>query len=446
MKRLSNILLYICFLFLLIIPLPSFALDAEREVLGNGLTVLFFERHNLPIVKVELLIKASKVDEPSEKAGLANITASMLTEGTKNRTSLQISEEIEFMGADLGVSSDNDYTTISLFILKREIEKGFDIFSDVLLNPTFPEDELKQKKKIVKGSLKQSEESPSFLANRAFLKEVFGTHPYSRIIEGTPESIDLITREDIIKFYRQYYQPERSILSVVGDLSHDELMNLIDSYLKAWKNTEFKIHKRPDRNGHFIKKIITIDKDLTQATIMLGHKGIKRDNPDYYAISVMNYILGGGGFSSRLMQTIRDDMGLAYDVHSSFSSNKHGGYFKAAVQTKNKSANKVIEEILNQIERIKKNKVSEQEINDAKSYLTGSFPRRIDTMSKIASFLVGVEYYGLGLDYDIKYVDYINAITRDDIKRVAEKYLNNENYILVVVGNIEEANISRDKY
>jgi zinc protease len=177
-----------------------------------------------------------------------------------------------------------------------------------------------------------------------------------------------------------------------------------------------------------------VDRELTQANIIVGHSGIKRGNPDYYAASVMNYILGGGGFSSRLMQTVRDEMGLAYDIHSFFAPYKEGGLFEVGVQTKNESAKTVIGEIHSQMNRIRKDKVSEQELNDAKSYLTGSFPRKLDTNRKIADFLVAIEFYELGLDYVDKYPQYIRSVTADDVLRVAGKYLDTQDLVTVVVG------------
>jgi zinc protease len=186
-------------------------------------------------------------------------------------------------------------------------------------------------------------------------------------------------------------------------------------------------------------KVIKIQKKITQANIILGHLGVKRDNPDYYAVSVMNYILGGGGFASRLMDNIRDNKGLAYDVHSSFSANKYAGSFQAGLQTKNESANTAIAEVLKEMERIRTEPVSDRELSDAKSYLTGSFPLRIDSNRKIAVFLTAVEYYGLGLDYVDNYRKFIEAVTKDDVQRVAKKYLHTGSYVLVVVGDLEKA-------
>jgi zinc protease len=449
----------------LIFNLGAFALDVKRTVLPNGLIVLYSEKHSLPIVMVTLLVKASQLNEPKEKAGLANLVAELLTEGTKGRRSTDISEEIEFIGASLDVSAGNDYTTVTLSVLKKDINKGFELFSDVLLNPVFPQDEIDRKKELIKGYLRQREENPSFLAGRAFKKEIFGKHPYGRLIEGDVETIENIKREGLIRFYSDYFLPNNSILSIVGDLTSDELNSLIERYLSEWKKADlpYNLLESPhtpllkrgaegDLKGGMggfsdekkAKKIVKINRDLTQANIILGHLGISRDNPDYYAISVMNYILGGGGFSSRLMQSIRDEMGLAYDVHSFFSANKEGGIFQVGVQTKNESADTVITEILRQIERIRKEHISDEELSDAKSYLTGSFPRRLDTNRKIADFLALVEFYNLGLDYAEKYSEYINSVTKDDVLRVARKYLDPENYVLVVVAGQKKGNIQKN--
>jgi zinc protease len=391
---------------------------------------------------VTLIVKASQLDEPQDKAGLANLVAELLPEGTKNRTSKAISEEADFIGASLDVSAGNDYTTVTLSVLKKDIDKGFELFSDILRNPVFPQYELERKREQIKGSLKQQEEEPSFLAGRAFKKEVFGEHPYGRLTEGSPESLDILTREDLIKFHAEYFVPNNAIFSVSGDLTADELDALIERYLSAWKGTEpaGKSIPKPDKGD--TKKVIKIDKDLTQANIMLGNPGISRDDPDYYTASVLNYIFGGGGFSSRLMHSIREKMGLAYDVRSSFSAHRQAGSFEIGVQTKNESANTAIGEILKQMELIMQEEVSDEELSDAKSYLTGSFKRRLDTNRKIADFLALTEFYHLGLDYDKKYPDYINAVTKKDILRVAKKYLATKNFVLVVVANQKKAELN----
>lgn len=424
----------------LVFSATSYGLDIKKKVLPSGLTVLHVEKHNLPLVMATMLVKASHVDEPEEKAGLANIALILLTQGTKTRTASEISEEMDFIGAGIGQSITSDYSTVSLSVLKKDIAKGFDVFSDVIVNPSFQEAEILRKKDLVKGSLKSHEEEPSYLAERAFKKAVYGAHPYGRHAEGLIETIDGISRDDIVKFHGDYYVPNNCVLAVVGDLTDAELDGLLDKYFGKWKKAEVrkKKYEIPQVKG---KKVIKLQKDLTQATIYLGGLGVRRDNPDFYKISVMNYILGGGGFSSRLMNKIRDDLGLAYDVRSFFTSSLDKGLFQVSVQTKNASAGTVIKEIVGQMERIRTSQVSQSELEDSKAFLIGSFPGRIDTMRKIADFTVLLEFYGLGLDYMDKYPSYINSVTKEDVMEAAKKYTSLEDYVMTVVADQKKADI-----
>jgi zinc protease len=414
---------------------------ARREVLPNGAVLLHAERTAVPIVKVVVAIKAGSILEPPEKAGLSNLTADLLNEGTKKRSSRDISDAIEFVGGSLATSGGFDYVTVGLSVLKKDVEMGFDLLSDIILNPSFSPEELKRRKKIISNSILQQKEEPGLVASKAFLKSVFVNHPYGWPVEGTEESLDSITRQDIVDFHRLFYTPNNTIVSVAGDISRSELVSLIDKYFKTWKPKKISGRSLPPLKIGNSAEVIKIHKNITQATIIIGHLGIKRSNPDYYAVSVMNYILGGGGFASRLMDNIRDDKGLSYDVRSSFSSRRYGGDFDVALQTKNQSANTAIDEIFSEMNRIKAEPVSDRELNDAKSYLIGSLPIRLDSNSKIARFLTAVEYYDLGLDYVEKYKRLISAVSKDDILRVAKEYLNTENFILVVVGDMKSADL-----
>jgi len=431
--------------FHVLFPNDSDALDVKRQVLDNGLVLLIVERHNLPVVKVSLGINAGNLMEPEEKAGLSSLVASLLTEGTTSRTAEQISESIEFVGGSIGASGGDDYNSASLSVLKKDIDLGFDLLSDVILNPIFPEDKFNKKKERVKGSLKSKEEDPGFLASREFKKALFGSHPYGRLISGTADSIDNITREDLVEFHLSHYAPENSVMSVVGDVEPEEVEKLIEKYFAKWTAKKVSKQALPKVEAVRVRETIKIDKDLTQATIKLGHIGVSRDNPDYYSLSVMNYILGGGGFASRLMQNIREEKGLVYDIHSYFRSNRLGGSFQVGLQTKNESANTAIEEILKEIKAIRNIPVTDEELSDAKAFLTGSFPMRIETSSRIANFLVAVEFYGLGVRYIDDYPEYINKVTKEDVTRVASKYLDPEKFILVVVANQDKTGL-KDRF
>jgi len=232
LKRSIFCLLTLSF-FLCLLPEQTQALNVKKSSPAAGLTLLHAERHTLPIVAINLLIKASPLNEKKQKAGTANLTARLLKEGTVKRKSIEIGEDIEFIGASLDTSVSRDYTTISLTVLKKDLERGFEIFSDILLNPTFPDAEIQRKKDLIKGGLRQNEEAPSFIVNRIFIGEVFAEHPYGRLVEGSIETIENINKDDILRFYNDYYLPSNSILSVVGDITETELNNLINKYLKA---------------------------------------------------------------------------------------------------------------------------------------------------------------------------------------------------------------------
>jgi len=227
----------------------------------------------------------------------------------------------------------------------------------------------------------------------------------------------------------------RAIIAVVGDTTEGEVRSLISEFFKEWRSVDVQPPARTAPPRIEKVEVRKLDKNITQANIAIGHVGIHRENPDFYAVMVMNYIFGGGGFSSRLVDNIRDNRGLAYDVHSSFSAQKEPGAFRVWVQTKSESANEAILEIFKELRRICKEPVSDAELSDAKSYLTGSFPLRMDTSAKIAAMLTNIEIYGLGLDYPENYQRLIKAIRREDVQRVAAKYLHPDQMVVVVLGN-----------
>lgn len=426
----------------LMLAAPAWAIDATRQVLPNGLTVLHMQRGGLPLVVVSIMVRAGALEEPAP--GVASMTARLMDEGTTHRSSEQISSEAEFIGADLSVGAIVDYAELNLTVLKKDLDKGFEMLSDVMLNPTFPEAELARQKVMVKNGLKASEDSPKFLAMRAFTKEVFGPQsPYGRQLEGAPEAIDALTTDALKSFHKARYAPNASIMAVAGDISEAELKAMLDKYFAGWTPREVPQNEppMPPARTKGETKILIDKPDLTQATILLGHHGIRRNNPDYYAAAVMNYVLGGGGFSSRLMDRVRDDLGLAYDVRSTLAVGWKDGNFHIAAQTKNKSATSVVEESLAAMRKMRESGVTAQELADAKAYMIGSFPRRLETLHGIAGFLGAIEFYGLGMDYDKDYKRIIAGISEDDIKRVARKYLDPDNYALVVVARQSEAGL-----
>jgi zinc protease len=425
----------LCFL-----PMPAQAAGplGKRIVLKNGMVLLLAEKHEIPMVTMSMAIKAGSVAEPSEKPGLASLTASLLTQGTMKRTANQISREIDFIGGSLSVSGGDDFASASLRVLKKDLRTGLDLLADVLLHPAFDQKEIDRKIKEMLASIQRQKEEPDVIAGEAFTKAVFGSHPYGRTNDDVAAYLPKLVRQDVVDFYSRRYGPNDAIIAVVGDVAEKEIVPLLNEYFKGWKPAEKASppHGTPPAISAVVVK--KLDKKITQANIAMGHLGINRENPDFYAVMIMNYILGGGGFSSRLMDNIRDNRGLAYDVHSSFSAQKEPGSFRVWVQTKNESANQAIEEIFKELNRIRTEPVAEKELADAKAYLTGSFPLRMDTSSKIAGMMTSVEIYNLGLDYPQKYPKLINAVTREDILRVAKKYLDPDKIVVVVLGDQEK--------
>jgi zinc protease len=440
----SKYLVLVLTFFLVWMGLPASSLQAmppvQRTVLSNHLTLLASEEHSLPFVTLQLLIDSGSRKDPSGEEGLAYLTAKGLLHGTSKHTIHQINEELDFMGASLNSSTGRDYATVGLRVLKKDLDKGLDLFMEVLTQPIFPEDEIHREVEKTLAAIQSEEDRPEQVAEKAFLKALFLKSPYAHPVLGTKESVPRLNRGTVVQFYRSYYHPNHGILTVVGDMSREEIKARLMPRLEKWAVGETP--KLPFKTA-FEKeqKTVKINRAITQANIILGNAGLSRENPDFYAVTVMNYILGGGGFSSRLMEEIRNKRGLAYSVVSFFDPGKYPGSFQIILQTKNSSAKEAISLSLQQMERIQKEPVSEKELEEAKKYLIGSFPMRLDTQSKLANFLTQVEYYGLGLDYPEKYPSLIRSVSREEVLRVAKKYLHPKKYVLVIVANLNEAGL-----
>jgi zinc protease len=360
--------------------------------------------------------------------------ARLLTYGTKRRSALQISDAVDFIGANLSASCGEDVASISLTILKKDLATGLDLLADILMSSTFPQEEIDRQKQAVIAGIRAREENPGSIAQRRFAAALYPDSPYGRPVEGSEATVKTISQASLQEFYQRFYRPNRAIMAVVGDISQDEITQALNQSLRSWMKGEPRGEPLvPSKIGD--AQLIRVNKDLTQANIILGQQGIGRENPDYYAIQVMNYILGGGGFSSRAMDTIRNERGLAYSVYSYFNAERERGTFELIMQTKNETALEAIRLAQTEIRRIRQESVTDQELSDAKDYLIGSFPLRLDTNRRVASFLVQVEFYQLGLDYPERYSDLIRNVTREDIERVARQYLHPEKLITVVVGD-----------
>jgi zinc protease len=414
----------------------------QRVVLPNGLVVLTSAEHALPFVTFKLLIHAGARLDPPGDGGLASLAARALLFGTQKQSMASLNEQLDFMGASLSSDAGRDYMVLSLRVLKKDLNDGFRLFMEVLREPAFPPDEVKNEVARTLAAIRASEDRPGEVAEKAFLKALYGASPYGQPVIGTKESVEKLTVEGLRQFYGSYYDPNNSVMVIVGDIEEDALKNSIVPQLSAWKARPMPV-STVEIKSEGAKKTVTIDRPLTQANLILGHEGITRGNPDFYAVTVMNYILGGGGLTSRLMQEIREKRGLAYSVSSNFDAGKYQGSFRVVLQTKNASARDAMQLAVAEMSGMRTQLVSEKELDGAKKYLIGSFPLRLITQDGIAGFLLQVEYLGLGFDYAERYPKLIQAVTAEDVLRVAKAYLHPEAYILVGVANLKEAGLEK---
>jgi zinc protease len=412
---------------------PAAGPRAHREVLPNGIVLLVSERPAIPIVVVRVFTSAGAVLDPPGKEGLANLTGALLTRGAGKRTGPEIDAAIEFVGGSLEAGAGRDGMTASLAILKKDLALGLDLLRDVVLSPMFPEAELKRQVAEIQAAIKRSEESPDTVAARALSPMIYGNHPYGRRVEGTAESVDRLTREDVVRHHHDWVRPDTAIIAVVGAVTVDEARREILARFGRWTPPSTPAPRIAPAHGGAAPREERIARDLTQTTIVFGRQAIRQVDPDYFPLAVANYILGGGS-TGRLYTRVREQGGLAYSIGSYVSPGKYGASAIVSGQTRTAEVTKVVDLVREEMTRMTREPVSDKELALAKAYLVGSFPLRLDTSSKVADFIVAVEEQGLGLDYADRYMEKIRRVTAADVQRVAAKYFRPDTFNLVVVG------------
>jgi len=415
---------------------------ATRTVLDNGAILLVAERPGVPMIVMNILLKSGAAADPAGKEGVANLTAELLTRGTKKHSAQALAEELDFLGASLGVDADIETTTITLTTLTKNLAPALNLLAEVLFTPTFPTVELEKKRKEIEGGLKSREEEPGWIAQRTFLEKLYPKHPYGRLVEGRPATLAKLTRADAAKFHQIYYRPNNAIIAVAGEISKEQMTSQLRTHLAGWQPADIPSIVWPEEYQPPEERI-TVNKKVAQANVVLGHLGIARSNPDYYAVQVMNYILGGGGFGSRLMDKIREELALVYHISSSFSARKHAGPFMVVLQTKNASATQAIEESMQVIRHYSEEGPNEKELAAAKSYLINSFPLRLVSNRDVAALLPVIEFYELGLDYPDRYPTLIGQITREQVHAAAKTYFHPDRELQVIVADLAQAGLTQ---
>lgn len=417
-------------------PDPSFALPSiQKTKLKNGLDVWFVKQTELPIVSMNLVVKSGSTNDPAGKSGLASVTASLMDTGTKTRSAVEIANETQSIGANLNTGSGWDSSTVSIQTLTKNVDKALEIFADVALNPTFPQDEFVKYQRRTLTGLLQRKDNPNAIANVAYDKVLYGAdHPYG--ISINEASVKSMTREDAEKFYETYFRPNNATLIVVGNVEMKSLVGKLETAFAGWKAGDIpaaNVGSAPERKG---TAIYLVDKPgAAQSVISIGQVGVSRDNPDYFALQVMNSILGGQ-FSARVNMNLREDKGYTYGARTGFSYRKGAGPFTAGADVQTAVTKESVQEFLKELNGIRGSvPVTESELEYNKQSLIRRFPAGFETTNQIAGQLSNVVIYGLPDSYFNDFIGKIKAVTLEDVNRVANKYLSPDKMAIVIVGD-----------
>ncbi len=411
------------------------AFHPERFTLRNGLTVLLAENPTLPALSLSLSVRSGARADPEERAGTAVLLSRLLDEGTATRSSLEIAEAIESVGG--AIDCDCSYERVSAFlgVLSKDIDLGLGLVADIVMHPVLGEEALAKERDRVLGEIRSAMDRPQTLAGWEFNELIYRDHPLHRPVHGYPHTIEKITSGDLRKFHKRHFHPNNAMLSAVGDFKTADMVTRLESAFGRWERGEIDRSPRAtlERQRDVRLKFLKVESE--QAHIYFGHLGVKRTHPDFYALQVLDTILGGGaGLTARIPRKLRDEQGLAYTTFASITSSAGSdpGKFLAYMGTSPANIQRAIDGFKTEIQTVIAEGVTSEELDDAKAYLTGSFIFAFESNSQIARFLVNAELFGLGFDHIDKYPDYIEAVTVEDIARVAAEHLSTEHYSLVI--------------
>ena len=406
----------------------------ERK-LPNGLTVSVVERKNVPLVTVQLLVKTGAASEKPEKAGLANLTASLLTKGTKTRTATEIAEQIEFLGGSINTGAGWNNSIVSVDVMADKIEPAMAIMSDVVLNPAFKQEELDLLKSQTLDSLTYNLKQPGFLANYVAAKYSYNEHPAG----GTPESLKSITAGDISAFHKNNYKPQDSVLIFTGEITAEKANSLAQKFFSSWQNTNQSkaaaavVSPKASTAKAVVNRILVVDlPNSGQASVNYGVSlaSIGRGGKLYYPASVLNSLLGGG-YSSRLNQEIRIKRGLSYGAGSSFAWRSDKSNFGTRTQTKNESAAEVTELVLAEVKKLTEGSIDDAELTPRKSVLTGGFGRNLETTQGLAAAVADLYSFGLPTSELNAYMNSVQTVKEAQIRDFAKANLLGGDIIIV---------------
>jgi zinc protease len=425
------------FLIILMTGLVTFsshaAVKIEHWQTTSGSRVYFVENHDLPILDMSVGFPAGSARNASETAGLAGVTLHMMSLGAAGMNEEEITNAFADIGAEKGGSLDADQASFSLRTLTSEKDKALTVFNKILHQPDFPQAVLAREKARIIAGLQEDETQPESIVNKAFMQALYGKHPYGLPDSGEVNTIEAIKREDLQAFYQQYYSAKSSVIALIGDVTKAEAREIAEKVSAGLPQTA-AVGALPKVSLPTAANKQEIAHPASQAHILLGYPGITRGDADYFPLYVGNYILGGGGFVSRLTEEVREKRGLVYSVYSYFIPMAEQGPFQVGLQTKKEQADEALKVVNETLANFMKNGVTAQELQAAKSNITGGFPMRLDSNREILGYLSMIGFYGLPLTYLDDFNQEVNKVTAAQIKDAFTRRLKVDHFVSVIVG------------
>jgi zinc protease len=433
-SALARIFITVAVAAALLAPGAASAVTVERVVSPGGIEAWLVRDAMVPLVAIEFSFRGGAALDPPGKAGLADMTTSLLDEGAGDLESQAFQQKLSDLAVEMSFSAGADTIRGSFKTLNRTRDEAVALLRLALTAPRFDADAVERIRQQILAVLARQSTDPDEIAGRVWWKAVFPDHPYGTPTGGTPQSIASVTAADMRRLVAERFARDQLIVGVVGDITPDELGPLLDRAFGGLPATG-KPAQLPEATLHAAGQTFIVRQDVPQSVVLFGHAGLKRDHSDYYTAYVMNYVLGGGGFSSRLYDEVREKRGLAYSVYSYMSPMDAAAVHAGGVSTENSRVGESLAVIRAEWDRMRDGGVTEEELKDAKTYLTGSFPLRFTSTNRIARMLVGMQYNDLGIDYIDRRNAYIEAVTKDDIARVAKALLKTDALTFVIVGD-----------
>jgi zinc protease len=406
----------------------------EIRTLANGMRVLAILHHEQPVVTMRLLIGAGAAEDPEGKAGLANLLGSLLDQGTATRSAQEIADQIDTIGGALGTGSGSDLSFANVVVMKDSFGTGMELLADVVRNPKFDVEEIDRQKQQAISSLQVSATDPDFVASALIDRLIYGFHPYGLPGNGTPETLAGISRDDLLAFHKRYFVPNNMILAVVGDTTTVEAFGMVEKVFGGWPRGELSMPK-PIEPPPSTRRIVVVDKpDAVQTEIRVGQLAIPRNHRDYLAWDLAVKILGGEG-ANRLHRVLRSQRGLTYGASAETQAMKQAGDYSAETNTRTETTGEALRLTVDEFSRLQRNRVYEPELRDAQAFLAGTFPLTIETPNDIATQVLNVVFYNLPLSDIPTFRERVQAVTPDDVQRVAQAYIRPDRLSIVLVGN-----------